>query len=249
MELTKAEIELIRLKREEDDNKAKQDALKEQLEYDKALHDQAESFNKAKSALIRKYENTNDAYNKLLGLGVREHVSKRDYKQKVTASDYITRKLKPEDITTEEVAQISIITVWGDIGVEDNGKCSIPSMLSNRYQSYKVETVASKILDQVMKEKMDREQKEKQTNYIDSLIQKFTEESPTGTIFTQSKEWVRNPYKNGDGHYQQQLTIQYPNKSWAKINVYIESWNIVSKFDSKYIRPETNDEWLTYLSK
>jgi hypothetical protein len=83
------------------------------------------------------------------------------------------------------------------------------------------------------------------------LIEDLKISSPTGTIFTKQTEYVRNQYtiKGSNGYYQNQLKIEYPNKSWVILNVYQSSWNIKDKFDSKYIKPETKEAWLEYLAK
>ena len=102
MELTAAEQELIRIKREQDLLQEQQDALQSQLEYDANLRKQSEQIEIKRKQLTDKYERTIGLYNKLCSLGVKEYVSKREYKANIEIYEHITRGLKPEDVIKED---------------------------------------------------------------------------------------------------------------------------------------------------
>lgn len=251
MELTAAEIELIRIKREQDLLQEQQEALQSQLEYDSNLRKQSEQIETKRKQFERKYEVVSTLYNKLCTLGVKEYITKREYKQDIQAESYITRELKEGDITVEDISQISLITKWGNLDdINSSGDCYLPYSLSNRQQYYKPETVARKILETVVKENRVKLETEVQEIYFNNLVVELKSSSPVDTEFFKTTEYIRNQYnKHSEGYNQLQLKIEYPNKSWVILNVYQSSWNIKNKFDSKYIKPETNEEWLKYLAK
>jgi hypothetical protein len=147
MKLTEAGIEMIALKREEDAIKAKQDALKADLEYSAKLHRQTNDIDSQRKVIESRNERIITLYNKLCKLGVKEYVIKKEILGKISSHSYITEDLKPEDVINEEISHIQLETKWGTLyDVDIDGKCQLPSGLSTRWQSYKPETIATKIL-------------------------------------------------------------------------------------------------------
>jgi len=250
MELTAAEQELIRLKRIEDDNKKQQDALKQQLEYDKLLRNQSEYINKEKQRLIKLNETTTQFYNQLVENGVEKYVSlDKNHTTKIEYYSHAKEILKPEDWVVLEVDLLKINTKYGLLGsIDSSMKAKLPYSLSDRYQSYVAKTVAQKIKNKIANDlELDKE-KQKLVEAKEQLIHSFSTEFPTAKFVCETKDeysaYSRQSYKR---HY---ITINFQNGSWVKI-LYNSNgdWRIDSKFDSKYIKPETKEEWLTYLNK
>lgn len=251
---TAAELEMIRLKREEEENKAQQDALQNQLEYDKLIKEQIESFELNKKDTINRFNRNEALYEVLCTLGVKDYITKKEYDCPVQGREFIVRELHEKDVITEVMKQVRIDTKWGMIGQADsNGRAEIPSLLSNRCQSYTPQSIAKKIMETIQQEKREEIKKETSENYFNNLVKELKLSSPEGTKFFKTNEYISNSNygRRGQnpGYYQDYLKIEYPNGSWVKLAVYLSSWNIKEKFDNKYIKPETNEEWLKYLSK
>ena len=250
MELTFAEQEIIRLKRIEDDNKKQQDALKQQLEYDKMLRNQSEYVEKEKQRLIKLNETTTQFYNQLVDNGVEKYVSlETSLSPKIEYYSFYKDEIKPEDWIVVEFELVKIDTKFGSIGsVDSSMKAQLPYSLSNRYQSYVDKTVAQKIKDKIASDLEDVKEKQLYEENKERLIHSFSTEFPTAKFICEIKEeyskYSRQTYKK---HY---ITINFQNGSWVKI-LYGSNgnWWIDSKFDSKYIKPESKEEWLTYLNK
>jgi hypothetical protein len=245
--LTSAEIELIRLKRIEDESKQQQEALKQQLQYDKDLRYQNESLNKTLETIEKINTCNASAYDELVLLNCHKFIELKSRKRVHEFSSYKRDEIKPEDWRKEEVDQYYIDTKWGSLEFDCSMKSNLPSSLSTRYQSYTIKSIASKMIEKVKQEVDELKDKNNKLLYQESLIEQLTDESPEGTTFVKSIEWKSNTYSKERGHYVDIIIITYPNKSWIKINVGIGMWWMMEKFDSKYIKPETREEWLTYL--
>lgn len=245
--LTPAEIELIRLKRIEDESKEQQKQLEDQLRYDKDLRYQNESLNKTLETLEKNNACNKAAYDELVLLNCHKFIELKSRKQVHEFSSYKRDEIKPEDWRKEEVDVYYIDTKWGSLHFDLIMKSNLPGSLSTRYQSYTIKSIASKMIEKAKQERDELKEKNAKQLYQDSLIVKFADESPKGTTFVKSREWKSSSFQKGGGYYIDMLTITYPNTSWVKINVSDRNWYIMEKFDSKYIKPETKEEWLTYL--
>jgi hypothetical protein len=250
VKLTKAEQEMIRLKREEEQIQKEKEALKEQLEYDKLLHEQDKSIKEQIKLQLEQNARTEAAYDILKEFDfdsdvvwLVKGVTKVKFK-----SYWNIEKLKVDDRKTEEVEVVSIKTKYGNIhSITPSLTADMPSGIKSQFRSYKMSTIAKKIKDKLQEEKNDKEYELRLEKSKNELIKEFTDNSPKGTTieYKAETEWGRN--RNYKVNY---LNILYPNKSWVKIKFYADkSWSIVSKFDSKYIKPETKEEWLEYLQK
>jgi hypothetical protein len=246
--LTPAEQELIRLKREEEANKAQQDAIKEQLEYEKRLKQQDEEISKKLKDIEKSNSRMKLFYDELISKGCKEYVSLDTSSLNVDAG-YIKSYIKEEDHKSESITKYWINTKWGTINeVDINNKAGVPSQISTRYQHYKASSVATKILDKINQDRLEEERKNKLNSYKEELIKQFKQDVPEGTTFEEKTEYRSSSINRGTGWYENYLIMKFPNGSWVKINYYTNNWNIHSKFDSK-IQPETKEEWIKYLAK
>lgn len=245
--LTPAEIELIRLKRIEDESKEQQKQLEDQLRYDKDLRYQNESLNKTLETLEKNNVCNKAAYDELVSLNCHKFIELKSRKQVYEFSSYKRDEIKPEDWRKEEVNIYYIDTKWGSLHFDLSMKSNLPGSLSTRYQSYTIKSIASKMIEKAKQERDELKAKNEKQLYQDSLIERWTDESPKGTKFVKSREWKSALYSKQGGYYIDIITVTYPNGSWVKIFVYTNDWYIMEKFDSKYIKPETKEEWLTYL--
>lgn len=251
MELTPTEIEMIRLKRIEDDAKEKQSKLKEKLAYEELVKDQTIDIEQQKSVLTSKNKRIESYYNTLVELGCGDNVSLEKREVNVMYNKYNTIDLKPEDKVVEKFEVLQINTTFGSIfDVSPQNKAHLPYSISSRYQGYTASGCATKILEVVARNEQLGEQKSKREANRDKLVAEFKKKYPKAE-FTFSEKYNSNnykPYKN-EGWYTYYITISFPNKSWVKISYDTTWWNISEKFDSKYIKPETKEDWLEYLAK
>jgi hypothetical protein len=251
MELTPTEIEMIRLKRIEDDAKKKQKGLEEKLAYEKLVKDQTIDIEQQKSVLISKNKRIVDYFNTLVELGCGDNVSLEKREVNVIYNKYNTFDLRPEDKVVEKFEVLQINTTFGNIdNVETNNKAYLPYSISSRYQGYTASGCATKILEVVRRNKALNEEKTKREANKDKLILEFSKKYPKAE-FTFSEKYNYNNYKpsKNEGWYTYYITISFPNKSWVKISYDTTGWTIWEKFDSKYIKPETKEDWLEYLAK
>lgn len=248
MKLTAAEIEEIKIKREKAELEQREKAIEEQLKYDGYLRQQSKYFQDEIQRLTDDSERMRSAYNTLVELGVGDYISIGIREKKIEVS-YLKDTLKPEDYIVKNHPYNILSTKWGDIySIESNMKMQLPSQLSSRYQAYKLETAASKIKDKVAEELRIKNEIDIKNKYITELIDGFKSQFPKGTTFEKGTTYRRN-YNGKGGYNVDTLRIEYPNKSWVLIQYGTTSWTILEKFDSKYIKPETKEDWLIYLSK
>ena len=249
MELTSTEKEMIRLKRVEDEAKEQQKLLQDQLEYEKLLKEQESSISIKIKSYINGNERMTEYYNKLVELGCGEHIELKTKNRTITYDSYNSSEIKPEDVISKEQEIIFIHTKFGDIdGIDLNNTTRLPYKLSSRYQGYTASGCARKILEVVEQEKIEKQSKQKRESNREALIKQFKEKYPN-TKFELKEEYKHSNHSKGTGWYNYYLTVRFPNGSWAKIRYNETQWALDEKFDSKYIKPETKEEWLDYLAK
>ena len=253
IEPTSAELEMIRLKREQDENQSQQDLLKSQLEYDDLLKRQQLSINQQLENLETNNKRIKSFYDILIFNGCIDIVNIVENNIVIKCVGYIEADIKPEDVISEIFTKLRIHTKWGDITeVRGDMKAELPSSISTRFQSYKAISVATKLKDKISEEITSSIKDIKKNEYKKGLLGYLKEESPVGTVFSESKESAHSYGSNRNGNYSYRdfITLKYPNGSWVKIYWFVEGWFIESKFDSKLVKPaETKEEWLKYLSK
>ena len=250
LQLTPAELELIRLKREQDDNQAKQDALKDQLEYDSYIKKQLYQVNQNEGKILVNNTRIKLFYDILVKEGVGKYIKILTRDNQMSADNYIKKQLKSEDIISKNIQILIIETKWGNIySITQDLKSYIPSGLHSRYQEYKAVSIAAKIKEAVGKEYVENITKENKAAYKANLMSILLKDAPEGTTTEDSREYANGGGK-GTGYYNDYITIKYPNKSWVKIYWSNDMWLISGRFDSKQVKPaETKEEWLQYLSK
>jgi hypothetical protein len=182
---------------------------------------------------------------------VKQHITFEKQSHELNYSNYYQDKLKEEDKQPILKLDKGIIkTKWGNIyDCSFDFKAELPSALSNRYQSYKPESIIKKIKEAIVRETNEQNEKNKLNVVSKKLTETFQKQYPDATI--ESKQaWVSGGYgRNSRGHYIDILEIKFPNTSWVKIIYYSDgSWGIHEKFKANVTRL-TKEEVIADLAR
>ena len=243
--LTAAELEFIRLKREQEEIKKQQDALQEQLNKDKEERQartylqQKVSKNEQETIRMKEY------YQILCSEGCERYATLEESPVRLYPGYHDAGNI------FEDVIRMSIVVGSYKIyKVAENNKTECNS-ITGSYREYLAKGLAKKILEKVQQLESKQTTENKLKEAKESLIAYFTKSSPEGTIISTQEVYESNYNGHGSyssGTYRHVIKLEYPNKSWAEIR-YSEdgSWSITQKFDSKYPTHSNKEEWLEYL--
>jgi hypothetical protein len=250
IQLSPAEIELIKLNREKEEIATREKAIQDEIKYQKYLKHRDDWVKEIQTK--QKTENYihEQFYNKLVQEIGKDYLTLEEKTKTEHNSSYNNASLKDEDKQQPlELTQYVVGSNWGSFWkINEDFSCDLPFMLVSRNQTYKFETIVKKIKNQISKEIEERNQKNKSEIAKRNLINKFKTEYP-GCQVEYRQEYKHNHHVRGEhGYYIETLKITFVNTSWIKIKFYQdESWNIQEKFDSK--APKTKEDWINYLSK
>ena len=242
---TEAELEFLRLKREQDELQKQQDALKEQLEKDKEMRRQQErlqdkiSENEQSNIRIKAY------YQTLCDNGCSNYIKLENEPILIKSSDYVEDPLIFGGARyVIKIGSNSIYSVTSD----NKAECS---SVTGSYREYLATGMAKKILGKIAENAQKKAAENKLEQAKRDLTIYFTETSPEGTVITTRQEYESHysgyNRKQG-GYYINLIKLEYPNKSWVDVKYWEDgNWNIYKKFDSHVPKFDTKEEWLNYL--
>jgi hypothetical protein len=244
--LTPAEIELIELKRSQEQLLAEQKLIEDKIKYQKLVERANQEMTRLVNISNMKYNRINSLYKLLVKEGVGEYITLVNLdKNIVSCPNYLVADLKDVDKPTPvEVDALKIkIGEFGTIyDVDTELKAHLPHSLSSRYQAYTYKTIAKKIKEAVDQLKIDNIQKIKLNNAFNTLKEYFLSLDPNCDV-TEVKE-----YNHTHKLYFDYLKVVFSNTSWMKISYYSDgSWSVKDKFDHK--APKDKFELANYLAK
>lgn len=243
---TEAELEFLRLKREQDELQKQQDALKEQLERDKETREQQICLQKKIESHEQANARMNEYYKTLCANGCSNYCKLEEETITLKSSDYSKYAIAQEATRyLIKVGNIHIYTVTKD------NKADAMS-ITGSFREYLATGLAKKILEKVAQDKQKKDTENKLEQAKRDLIIYFSETSPEGTKITERKEYVSygNGYnrRSSGGYYINLIKLEYPNGCWVEIKYYeTGEWNIYKKFDNHVPKFDTKEEWLEYL--
>jgi hypothetical protein len=232
-QLSPAELQLIKLKRENEALLIKEQEQKylERLEYrDNWIEKQTLIQSKENENIKNLYYNLiNEIDPDYFELIENENSSHYPYPY------HLNEELKEEDKVKEfKLPKFTIKSKWGNFyRAGDDLSSELPSQLSNRYQTYKFNTIIKKIKEKIELEKQETNKNRNLDLVKENLIETFQDKYPGCQI--EYKKEFRNPSpKPKYSFYIDTLKITFLNESWVKIKYYEDgSWGIENKFDSK----------------
>ena len=229
IQLSPAELQLIKLNRENEALLIKY----EEKQYLKKLEHRDDWIKKETSTQSTHNENIKKLYNnfiKEIGPNYFKLIENEIYYK---YPYYFNEELKEEDKVKEfKLPKFTIESKWGNFyKVGDDLSSELPPSLSNRYQTYKFNTIIKKIKLKIEEEK-EEEKKNRNLDLVkENLTETFQDKYP-GCQIEYKKEY-KSPYGNGKYYYIDILKITFLNGSWVKIRYYEDgSWGIEGKFHS-----------------
>jgi hypothetical protein len=251
IQLSPAEIELIKLNREKEEIAEREKAIQDEIKYQEYLKHRDEWVIKIQTEQKTQNYIYEQFYKKLVQeIGKLTSIILEEGNRTEYYPEYYNEKLKDEDKQPPlELTHYQIKNKWGYFhGITKDFRSYLPYSLSSRNQTYKFKTIVQNIKNKINSDIVEQNQKNKLEAAKQNLINKFKTEYP-GCQVEYKQEYQHNYHvRGGNGYYIETLKITFINTSWVKIRFYQdESWGIQEKFDSK--APETKEEWLEYLSK
>ncbi len=244
---TEAELEFLRLKREQEEIQKQQEALAEQLKKDKEARE--EQFNLQKAVSKNQEDNMRiDSYYQILCVaGCSDYVKLEKENFTIKSSTYSDNPLTEESFRYR--IKIGNYTIYSVDPSDNKAECY---SITGSYRNYTATGMAKKILEKIAEENQKKTTANKLEQTKRDLVIYFTETSPEGTVITTRQDY-KSYYdygrrRNAGGYYVNIIKLEYPNKSWVDINYYEDGkWVISNKFDSHTPKFDTKEEWLEYL--
>lgn len=245
MEPTPAELEFLRLRREEQAIEDQKKALEEQLKKDKEMREEQEALQQALQKNQAECDRIKNYYDELCENGCKDIIELIEEPWEIKSSlwrdNYLTGEGKRLKIQLKGKTYPNISGVTHDNKAECSG-------ITGSYREYLAKGMAKKILEYIETEKRKQQSINNWESAKQSLIEYFTNTSPEGTSIITDNKWIYGYSKRDKGYEEYRLKITYPNTSWIKIKYYSNgSWDIIEKYDSKAPKFETKEEWIEYL--
>lgn len=241
--------ELEKINKVQSELEARKTEVENQQKYTRVLIKQKQYVESVEGKYNHRNKCMDAAFNILLECGCKNIKLLEEIKTLDTPYEF--QNIKEEHKIDIKVDVKSIQTEYGTITtINSDLTCHMPYRIHSQIRNYKIKTIAKKILEE---DKAILANKKRQNELEESkqfLIKMFRESSPQETkIFTKTS-WERSKYSRNGGYDINLIRLEYPNGSWVEIEYTSKTnWNIRNKFDSKYIKPETREGWLSYLQK
>ena len=228
IEPTAAELEFLRLKREQEELQKQQDALQEQLRKDKEMSRQQEFLeqemakNEQENIRIKAYHQT------LCASGCSDYVELVKSQITIKSSNYSDEPLLQDGF--KYVIEIGSSKIYS-VNKDNKAECS---SVTGSWREYLATGMAKKILEKIAENAQKKVAADKLEQAKRDLVIYFTETSPEGTIITTRQDYESyNTYGGRSsigGYYKNLIKLEYPNKSWVDIRYYEDgNWNISNK--------------------
>lgn len=256
IQLTESELEMIRLKREQEELKAKEDELKKQIKRQKDIDYQLKKIDEFKASNVRKYEETIIYLNELnkFHKEPKYELVTRELTKNFQAYDYISMDEKDvyfnEDVkyNSHHIQRIGTkITIDIESASRKKGySTEYYWALRYDYKNYKsAKTVDDKINEKLAIIEEEKKQKQAQLSAQETVEAELKQKYPEAIIEHHS-EWVRiSHYRNG-GYSQNYFKVMFNNGLMLKCCYYNDG-----RYNSevKYLNNVMSQEELIELVK
>ena len=252
LSLTSQEIEMIKLKREQEENFRKQKAVAQQILRDKEIEKAKSNIEKFIELQKRKNEWAKTSvvkFNSLNKLGNQYELIKVDRDKVFECYEYsYTQSGSTKDIYFSETVKYTHITIHPiGFGVSNYFDIDITDNLNFNWKSkvYKAcKTLNEKIMHLILEKQTEKTTAEKLESALETVKATLQEKYPDATL-EYNKEYIRSTYKYIKSYYANSYMLTFPNG--LKVQFKYNENGIIEKGIIKNITAFDNDTVINLL--